>query len=90
MGELGVEVSNRIKSAELPQGFIRQGLFVVDYLQAMASAQSDGKEIRMAVEKLCTALRQCAIENDAACLCISALSRGERGQELRQSRPIQF
>jgi hypothetical protein len=44
MGELGVEVSNRIKSAELPQGFIRQGLFVVDYLQAMASAQSDGRK----------------------------------------------
>jgi replicative DNA helicase len=80
MGELGVEVSNRIKSAELPTGFIRQGLFVVDYLQAMASAQSDGKEIRLAIEKLCTALRQCAIENDAACLCISALSRGDGGK----------
>ena len=80
MGELGVEVSNRIKSAELPQGFIRQGLFVVDYLQAMASAQSDRMEPRMAVENLCTALRQCAIENEAACLCISALSRGSEGK----------
>lgn len=80
MGELGVEVSNRIKSAEFSTGFIRQGLFVVDYLQAMASAQSDGKEMRLAIEKLCTALRQCAIENDAACLCISALSRGDGGK----------
>ena len=80
MGELGVEVSNRIKSAELPQGFIRQGLFVVDYLQAMATAQSDRMEPRMAVENLCTALRQCAIENEAACLCISALSRGSEGK----------
>ena len=80
MGELGVEVSNRIKAAELPQGFIRQGLFVVDYLQAMASAQSEGKEMRFAIEQLCTALRQCAIENDAACLCISALSRGSEGK----------
>ena len=80
MGELGVEVSNRIKSAELPQGFIRQGLFVVDYLQAMASAQLDGKDMRMAVDNLCTDLRRCAIENDAACLCISALSRGSDGK----------
>jgi len=80
MGELGVEVSNRIKAAELPQGFIRQGLFVVDYLQAMASAQSEKKEMRLAIEQLCTDLRQCAIENDAACLCISALSRGSEGK----------
>ena len=80
MGELGVEVSNRIKTAELPQGFIRQGLFVVDYLQAMALAQSDGKETRIAIEKFCNALHQLAIENDAACLCISALSRGSEGK----------
>lgn len=80
MGELGVEVSNRIKSVELPTGFIRQGLFVVDYLQAMASAQLDGKDMRMAVDNLCNDLRRCAIENDAACLCISALSRGSEGR----------
>jgi replicative DNA helicase len=76
IAELGVEIERQVRQTEIPAGYVRQGLFVVDYLQAMASAQSDGGEVRFAIERLCTNLRNIAIANESACLCLSALSRG--------------
>jgi replicative DNA helicase len=97
--DLTSKLNSLVKNIDLPEGYIHQGLLVVDYLQAMASAQTTGAvEMRLAVERLCIELRNIAIETDSACLCLSALSRGSEGKnyedpqlsDFRESSAIEY
>jgi len=86
MGELGVKMNEMLKVAPIPTGFVRQGLLVIDYLQVMASAQSamtdDAKFKNTAtnIESFINSLRMVISETQYACLCLSAISRGNEGK----------
>jgi replicative DNA helicase len=104
MGELGSKMAEVLRDAPITEGYLRQGLLVVDYLQIMATAQATltegGKFKNMAnmVEGFITDLRSVCVENQFACLCISALSRGNEGgnyddpqlSSFRESSSIEF
>ena len=104
MGELGVKMSEMLRDAVIPDGFVRQGLLVIDYLQVMASAQASGgedakyKNSANIVESFINNLRMTLSETRFACLCLSALSRGKDGanyanpdmSSFRDSSSIEF
>lgn len=104
MGELGSKMAEVLRDAPITEGYLRQGLLIIDYLQIMATAQASlsegGKFKNMAnmVEGFITDLRMICIENQFACLCISALSRGDGGgnyddpqlSSFRESSSIEF
>jgi len=104
MGELGVKMNEMLRNAVIPDGFVQQGLLVIDYLQVMASAQasmsddSKYKNTANIVESFINNLRLILSETRFACLCLSALSRGSKGENytdpdissFRDSSSIEF
>ena len=86
MAELAVKMHEMLRNAPIPNGFVRQGLLVIDYLQVMASAQSamteDSKYKNPVtnIESFLTSLKMVVTDTQYACLCLSAISRGNKSE----------